>query len=589
MKQAKMVLALMLAIVLVSQCAVVAQAGDIGQIKAFVTRCYYVIMNRQPDQSGLDYWVEHLSSGRKTAAEIIDGFVNSKEFKAKQYSKSTCVEILYNAMLDRPSEPAGKDYWVGKLNAGNSLSYVVNGFCTSNEFGVLCSKYGIRPGSVKNVKAVEEPAGTNVDWNKVTVFVTRCYRVILGREPDDGGLQYWVGILGSGKQAASEIIYGFMTSNEYRNRGYSDSASIEILYRAMLGRDSDQSGKLYWLGIVNGGNSLAFVINGFCTSTEFKRLCAEYGIKPGSVPTGPAKPAVPVDLTTGTETADEPIPYGTEYQNDPNRYASEGNVVIRAGVNGVRRVTYTVTYSNGTEVSREKAGETVISDPVNEIISVPCKDHIVETREEIETIDIPFTTDYRYDTSRQRGEADIVLQEGVNGEIKYIYTATYTDGVLSSRILSDTVEIAPVTKIISIADGEPIPVITYEVVALPTLPGADAERRSPLMDNIAVDWAMHMAKDNEVRHDMQSGFGNAVGGWGTLEEVLYGRDVSGTGVLVSLASHAGQALKEAYHWGAGCVDRIETFPDGTVHHCLFACAFNDFGAEDIYNEMVNGQ
>lgn len=198
-----------------------------------------------------------------------------------------------------------------------------------------------------------------------------------------------------------------------------------------------------------------------------------------------------------------------------------------------------------------------------------------------------YLTDFSYDISRPRGETDIDLQEGVNGVRKYIYTATYTDGKMTSRILSDIVETAPETKNISIADGEPQPVITYEVVALPTLPGLEAERRSALLDNIALDWAMHMAKNNKVGHDMQNGFGNAVGGWGSLDEVLYGRDAGGEGVLVSLASHGGQVLKAVQHWRAGCADRVTTYSDGTVRHLLFACSFDDLGAEDLYNEMAN--
>ena len=98
-----------------------------------------------------------------------------------------------------------------------------------------------------------------------------------------------------------------------------------------------------------------------------------------------------------------------------------------------------------------------------------------------------------------------------------------------------------------------------------------------------------MAKNNKVEHNLENAFPDAVGGWGTLDEVLYGRDLTGSGELISLASHGGQILKDAYHWGAGCVDRISTYPDGTVHHLLFACATNDFGGEDAYAALVNEQ
>ena len=245
-------------------------------IEAFVTRCYKIILGRSPDTDGLKYWADALESGEKAASNIIDGFVNSQEFLNKHLSDAEAVEILYLTMLDRASDAGGKSGWVSVLSQGYPLGAVINGFCGSQEFMKLCSEYGIRPGSVY-VAPLSKRA-------KIEAFVRRCYQIILSREPDAGGLNAWSNALESGAQAASNIIDGFVNSQEFYNKHLSNADAVEILYKAMLGRASDPAGKANWVNALNGGQPFAAVINGFCGSQEFRAICNEYGIQPGSVP-----------------------------------------------------------------------------------------------------------------------------------------------------------------------------------------------------------------------------------------------------------------------------------------------------------------
>ncbi len=247
------------------------------KISAFVTRCYDIILNREPDAGGLQTWINELNSGRKAASEIIDRFVNSAEFQDKHYSKGDAVEILYKAMLGRGSDPSGKANWVSKLENGQPFAAVINGFCNSPEFRGICDSYGIKPGSVT---IPGEP--TTAD-EKIKAFVQRCYRIILNREPDEGGMNTWFNELKSRRKAASEIIDRFVNSPEFQGKNYSKADAVEILYNTMLGRSSDAAGKANWVGKLMNGQPFAVVINGFCVSPEFKGICNAYGIIPGTV------------------------------------------------------------------------------------------------------------------------------------------------------------------------------------------------------------------------------------------------------------------------------------------------------------------
>ncbi len=247
------------------------------KISAFVTRCYNIILGREPDAGGLQTWISELNSGRKAASEIIDRFVNSAEFQGKNFSKGDAVEILYKAMLGRGSDPSGKANWVSKLENGQPFAAVINGFCTSPEFKGICDSYGIRPGSVTI------PGQPSTPDEKIQAFVTRCYQIILNREPDPTGMNTWFNELKSRRKAASEIIDRFVNSPEFQGKKYSHGDAVEILYKAMLGRGSDPAGKANWVGKLNLGQPFAVIINGFCVSKEFTGICASYGITPGTV------------------------------------------------------------------------------------------------------------------------------------------------------------------------------------------------------------------------------------------------------------------------------------------------------------------
>ena len=120
-------------------------AGSGAQVEQFVSRFYQVCLERQPDQDGLNKWVDSLLDGTKTGADVAKGFIFSAEFTEKNYNNETFVTILYRAFFDREPDSGGFNSWVSNLNNGTSRQKVVDGFTHSQEFVDLCSKYGILP------------------------------------------------------------------------------------------------------------------------------------------------------------------------------------------------------------------------------------------------------------------------------------------------------------------------------------------------------------------------------------------------------------------------------------------------------------
>ena len=116
----------------------------------------------------------------------------------------------------------------------------------------------------------------------VAAFVYRMYRVCLLREPDEEGLQHWVYHLKEGILTGSEVVYGFYTSPEMRNRNLSNADFVERCYEGIMGRASDSAGKNHWIKNLGDGMSRKSIISGFTASREFGELCAYYGVNRGS-------------------------------------------------------------------------------------------------------------------------------------------------------------------------------------------------------------------------------------------------------------------------------------------------------------------
>lgn len=133
-----------------------------------------------------------------------------------------------------------------------------------------------------------------VDTAQVMNFVTRLYNTCLGREPEAAGLADWTRVLCNGSSNGADAGYGFVFSQEYKNKNTTDEQFVEMLYQVFLNRPSDAGGKQGWLNVLQQGVSREHVFKGFVESAEYTALCESYGIARGSF-----TPSQPRDQNVG--------------------------------------------------------------------------------------------------------------------------------------------------------------------------------------------------------------------------------------------------------------------------------------------------
>ncbi|MBM3709065.1 MAG: DUF4214 domain-containing protein [Actinobacteria bacterium] len=117
-------------------------------VTEFVIRFYNYCLNREPDQEGLNNWVERLLAKKITGAQTAESFIFSPEFTAKQTDNKEFLNILYRAFFNREPDPAGFNNWLSLLNSGYSRHFILAGFINSDEFIRLCNSYGIKAGKI---------------------------------------------------------------------------------------------------------------------------------------------------------------------------------------------------------------------------------------------------------------------------------------------------------------------------------------------------------------------------------------------------------------------------------------------------------
>ncbi|HZX29622.1 MAG TPA: DUF4214 domain-containing protein, partial [Telluria sp.] len=128
-----------------------AVALDVDGAAGQAYRLYRAAFDRAPDAAGLGFWIAAIDQGRSLKS-IAGGFIGSSEFSNLYSGDSTnarVVDHLYQNVLHRTPDAAGRTFWIGVLDAHTA---------TLPEVLVALSESG------ENTQAVAELIGLGVDY-----------------------------------------------------------------------------------------------------------------------------------------------------------------------------------------------------------------------------------------------------------------------------------------------------------------------------------------------------------------------------------------------------------------------------------------
>jgi secreted trypsin-like serine protease/subtilisin family serine protease len=110
----------------------------------------------------------------------------------------------------------------------------------------------------------------DIDKGQIGGMAYRIYKAAFNRQPDNGGLKYWVGRMDSDANVI-DVAAGFIASAEFvalYGISSSDGDFITRIYSNVLNRAPDAGGFNYWVGVLSRGTSRQEVLAGFSESDE---------------------------------------------------------------------------------------------------------------------------------------------------------------------------------------------------------------------------------------------------------------------------------------------------------------------------------
>ena len=112
--------------------------------RLFIRHHYRIVLDRNPDEEGLEYWVNNVKNKNFTPVYVASSFFYSPEYLAKGRTNSEFVTDLYAAIMNREPDKGGLEFWVKNLNEGGKRGDVINFFIDSEEFSYFLADFGFR-------------------------------------------------------------------------------------------------------------------------------------------------------------------------------------------------------------------------------------------------------------------------------------------------------------------------------------------------------------------------------------------------------------------------------------------------------------
>ena len=169
------------------------------------------------------------------------------------------------------SEPVEEE--VPESNSDNTATSIISPLVNEN----VSSEAAVQQTVVSSDPSTGSVSSASSDSRVITrtvhdlsSLISALYTRLLGRDPDEAGKLIWLNGIESNDLTYSGLVFGFVYSEEYLSYRKTDEEFITDLYEVLLGRTPDQNGLDNWLSILESGGSRVQVIDGIVNSEEFK-------------------------------------------------------------------------------------------------------------------------------------------------------------------------------------------------------------------------------------------------------------------------------------------------------------------------------
>ncbi len=115
----------------------------LGEVHMFVERIYNYVLCRGSDRNGVIYWGDQIKTGQATPEQVAKMFYSSDEHKQLRMTDDSFIYSLYWTFMDREPDEGGMNNWMNHLRNGMSRMTMVGHFAQSPEFQEIVKRYGL--------------------------------------------------------------------------------------------------------------------------------------------------------------------------------------------------------------------------------------------------------------------------------------------------------------------------------------------------------------------------------------------------------------------------------------------------------------
>jgi hypothetical protein len=184
------------------------EAADTTETQAFreVRALYQTILGRDPDQAGFNFWT---GQGAAALGSLTDSFLESPESLGTDwitmltYQGATGVAPSFSQFLQsvaaiRSGAQTPSSLFTSLAPAGLTVTQVYNNLLSRNPTSAELAASATPLAAFNTIIASSEfQTGADSKTHTNTLFIRLLYYVTLSRDPDAGGLNFWVGVANS--------------------------------------------------------------------------------------------------------------------------------------------------------------------------------------------------------------------------------------------------------------------------------------------------------------------------------------------------------------------------------------------------------
>jgi len=207
------------------------------QNQRYVNDVFFELLNRPADPGALQFFGNQLVNGVPRTQVLLN--IEGSTFNGHNEYLDNTVNRLYQSYLGRNADAGGLAAFSAQLTGGATVQLVQAELMSSDEY-------------------FQASGGTNVG------FVSAAYRDLLNRNPDAGGLTFYLGMLSTPSTAAQRqaVISNLLGQVE------AIQDVLQVYYANYLNRNPDPGGLSFYTVQLQNNTSYTTVINQFLGSTD---------------------------------------------------------------------------------------------------------------------------------------------------------------------------------------------------------------------------------------------------------------------------------------------------------------------------------